>query len=72
LQEIESKNPAPTSSEKELLTVAEVLELLSISRMTFDKMLKSGTLKAYRLRRRIYCKRSEIMDALKPVTLTEI
>ena len=52
--------------QKEILTVSETMSLLDISRNTFDKFSKDGTLKVYRLgARRLYCKYSEIIKAIE-------
>ncbi len=57
--------PEPVKKEKELLTAEEVMAFLSISRNTFSRMVREGLLQAYRFNRRIYCKRSEIIQALE-------
>ena len=48
-----------------LLNKKEVAEMLKISLVTIHKYLKSGKLKYYRLGRRIYFKKGEIMEALQ-------
>ncbi len=54
-----------STSKKEIMTAQEVLELLSINRSTFTKWRNIGFIKVYSLNRRLYCKRSEIMQALE-------
>lgn len=50
---------------KEILTVGETLTLLDISRSTFDRLRKEGLIKVYRLKRRLYTKRSEIIKTVE-------
>lgn len=50
--------------QKEILTPDEVLELFQISRSTFDTWRDQGIIKVYSLRRRLYCKYSELIQAL--------
>lgn len=50
--------------QKEILTPDEVMELFQISRSTFDTWRDQGIIKVYSLRRRLYCKYSELIQAL--------
>lgn len=50
---------------EKILTVEQTMELLSISRHTFDRFRKEGIIKVYRLKRRLYTKYSEIMETLE-------
>lgn len=50
---------------KELLSVEDTMSLLDISRSTFDRLRKEGILKVYRLKRRLYTKHSEVMEAVE-------
>jgi hypothetical protein len=50
--------------QKEILTPEEVMELFQISRSTFDTWRDRGIIKVYSLRRRLYCKYSELIQAL--------
>lgn len=52
--------------QKEILTARETMELLDISRTTFDRYRKVGKLKAYRFPggRKLYTKLSEVMQLL--------
>lgn len=56
---------------KELLTANETMELLSISRNSLDRFIQEGILKAYRLKRKLYFKQSEIWEALVLVNPSE-
>ena len=50
--------------QKEILTPEAVMELFQISRSTFDTWRDRGIIKVYSLRRRLYCKYSELIQAL--------
>lgn len=54
-------------SPKEILTRTEVCELLSFNKTSLWKHTKSGRLKSYGLGRRVYYKRSEVLEAVKPI-----
>ena len=56
-----------SNSEKVLLTRIEVCELLSINKTSLWKHTKSGRLKSYGLGNRVYYKRSEVLEAVKPI-----
>lgn len=61
---------APTeqnSPENDLLTRAELSKLLSINYTSIWKHTKSGKLKSYGIGNRIFYKRSEVLEAVKPV-----
>lgn len=57
--------PSNYSTEREILTAENTMKLLDISRNTFDRLRKAGKIKVYALNRRLYCKRSEILQALE-------
>lgn len=71
MQEVNLTNSAPPKAQKELLTAQETMDFLGISRNSFDRFKEEGILKVYRLKRKLYCKRSEIMEALQPVEPAE-
>lgn len=50
---------------KEILSAEETMELLNINRSSFDRLRKEGVIKAYRLKRKLYCKYSEVMQAIE-------
>jgi predicted DNA-binding transcriptional regulator AlpA len=56
-----------SNSEKVLLTPIEVCELLSFNKTSLWKHTKTGRLKSYGMGRRVYYKRSEVLDAVKPI-----
>jgi len=48
----------------ELLTSKDVMELLQISRNTYNRLREEGILKVYALKGKLYSKRSEILTAI--------
>jgi len=53
------------SQRKEILSAQEAMELLQIQRTAFGKWRELGIIKVYTINRRLYCKYSEIMEALE-------
>ncbi|MCB0566226.1 MAG: helix-turn-helix domain-containing protein [Phaeodactylibacter sp.] len=49
----------------EILTAKQVMKILDISRNTFDRLRKERVIKVYRLGRKLYCKHSELLQALE-------
>jgi len=54
-------------TEKSLLTRDEVCELLSFNKTSLWKHTKSGKLKSYGIGNRVYYKRDEVLEAIKPI-----
>ena len=50
-----------------LLTRDEVCELLSFNKTSLWKHTKSGRLKSYGIGNRVYYKRDEVLEAVKPI-----
>jgi len=50
---------------KELLTMEQIMQLLSIKRSAIEQLMKDKIIVGYRLRRRIYFKRSQVMKRLE-------
>lgn len=50
----------------DLLTRVEVCQLLSFNKTSLWKHTKSGKLKSYGIGNRVYYKRSEVIEAVKP------
>lgn len=50
-----------------LLTRDEVCELLSFNKTSLWKHTKSGKLKSYGIGNRVYYKRHEVLEAVKPI-----
>ena len=53
--------------ENDLLTREEVCKLLSINKTTLWKHTKSGKLKSLGLGNRVYYKRNQVLEAVKPL-----
>ena len=51
----------------DLLTRVEVCQLLSFNKTSLWKHTKSGKLKSYGIGNRVYYKRSEVLEAVKPI-----
>ncbi|REG94157.1 helix-turn-helix domain-containing protein [Flavobacterium aquicola] len=58
-EQIQPENP--------LLTRDEVCELLSFNKTSLWKHTKSGRLKSYGIGNRVYYKRDEVLEAVKPI-----
>jgi excisionase family DNA binding protein len=58
-EQVQSANP--------LLTRDEVCELLSFNKTSLWKHTKSGRLKSYGIGNRVYYKRDEVLEAVKPI-----
>lgn len=56
-----------TISEDILLTIEETCVLLSIHKTTLWKHTKCGKLKSYGLGNRLYYKKNEVLEAVKPI-----
>lgn len=54
-------------TENVLLTRDEVCELLSFNKTSLWKHTKSGKLKSYGIGNRVYYKRNEVLQAVKPI-----
>lgn len=53
--------------ESELLTREETCTFLSMNKTTLWKHTKSGKLKSYGIGNRVYYKKSELLDSVKPL-----
>ncbi|MCH8904207.1 MAG: helix-turn-helix domain-containing protein [Bacteroidetes bacterium] len=64
--EFDNVNLSPPNQEEDnLLKIEEVQDLLSVSKVTIHKWKKKGILPYYKLNRRLYFKKSEILAALR-------
>lgn len=54
--------------EDPLLSIEQVQVLLSVSKVTIHKWKKKGLITYHKLNRRLYFKRSEVLNALKKVS----
>lgn len=57
----------PQQPENDLMTREAVCKMLSISRVTLWKHSRSGKLKSYGIGARVMYKRSEVLEAVKPL-----
>lgn len=62
-----TKAQEQSQTEKSLLTRDEVCELLSFNKTSLWKHTKSGKLKSYGIGNRVYYKRDEVLEAIKPI-----
>ena len=58
------QQPIEQKQENELLTRSEIASLFYISNTTVSEWTKNGTLKVYKMGRRNYYKRTEVMQTL--------
>jgi len=63
--EIISQKHEPQPEAKELLTIPETAELLSVNKSTIWRYTRSGKLIQYGISGRTYYKRSEVLEAVK-------
>jgi len=66
-QLMQDKNVTKSEPKVELITRVEVCELLSFNKTSLWKHTKSGKLKSYGIGNRVYYKRSEVLEAVKPI-----
>jgi hypothetical protein len=64
---LQDKNITKSEPKEELITRVEVCELLSFNKTSLWKHTKSGKLKSYGIGNRVYYKRSEVLEAVKPI-----
>jgi excisionase family DNA binding protein len=64
---LQSLPTAVTAAENELMTRDEVCEMLSFNKTSLWKHTKSGKLTSYGIGNRVLYKRSEVIQAVKPL-----
>jgi hypothetical protein len=64
---VPSNQVSQTDFEPELLTRDQACNFLSINKTSLWKHTKSGKLKSYGLGNRVFYKKSELLDAIKPL-----
>jgi len=57
----------PAEPENDLITRSEACKILSINLTSLHKHTKSGKLKSYGIGNRVLYKRSEVLEAVKPI-----
>lgn len=70
LKSLDAKLSEITSHQKEILTYDETMELLKCSRSFLDSLRREGIVKTYRLKGRLYCKYSELLEAIDQQLIT--
>jgi len=65
ISKIDLKLEEMIPEKKELLTMEQIMQLLSIKRSAIEQLMKDKIIVGYRLRRRIYFKRSQVMKRLE-------
>lgn len=63
----DSKPQTNSSLDKQLMTREEVCDLLQINKSTLWKRTKTGKIQSYGQGRRVYYKRSEVLESLTPL-----
>lgn len=71
LKTLNSKLSEFTPVQKEILTYDETMEVLKCSRSFLDSLRREGIVKAYRLKGRLYCKYSELLEAIDQQFIAE-
>lgn len=61
---VQEENP-----QNELITRDETCKILSINKTSLWKHTKSGKLKSYGIGNRVYYKRNEVLEAVKPLNV---
>lgn len=65
---LQSQTPTQApAQETELITRDEVCKLLNFNKTTLHKHTKTGRLKSYGIGNRVLYKRSEVLEAVKPL-----
>lgn len=57
------KKDAPT--QEELLTIQDLERLFNVSKVTIHKWKKKGLIPFYKMNRKVYFKRSEVIDSMR-------
>jgi excisionase family DNA binding protein len=63
----DNHNQSELKQSEQIMTRDEVCDLLSITKSTLWKRTKSGKLQSYGCGRRVYYKRSEVLESLTPL-----
>jgi len=66
---LNSPSQQEESSQNELITREETCKILSINKTSLWKHTKSGKLKSYGIGNRVYYKRNEVLEAVKPLNV---
>lgn len=61
----ESSNSSKTESEEDLLNIEDVQKIFRVSKVTIHKWKKAGLLPYYKVNRKLYFKKSEVINSLE-------
>lgn len=67
LKHNKGSNEKESTSNDKLLTREEVCEMLGITKNTLYRYTKEGRLQSYGIGNRVYYKKAEVLDAVKPL-----
>ena len=62
LDNYEIKDKRQVQNKEEILTIEDVQELFKVSKVTIHKWKKKGLIPFYKMKKKVYFKRSEIFD----------
>ena len=62
---IKASEKKDTPTPEALLTIADLERLFNVSKVTIHKWKKRGLLPFYKMNRKVYFKRSEVMDSMR-------
>jgi excisionase family DNA binding protein len=62
-----NSNETPINTSDDLIKIDEVSKLLQVSEVTIHKWKKDGLIPFHKLNRRLYFKKSEVMDSLRNI-----
>jgi excisionase family DNA binding protein len=63
------KNDSQPESSAELMTIEETQAYLNVSKVTIHKWKKKKMIQSYRIGRKIYFKKHELLESLKSITI---
>ena len=58
-------NASESEKEEDLLTIEEVQKIFRVSKVTIHKWKQKGLIPYYKMNRRLYFKKSEVIDSLQ-------
>ena len=61
---IKASEKKDTPTQEELLTIADLERLFNVSKVTIHKWKKKGLIPFYKMNRKVYFKRSEVIDSM--------
>lgn len=61
----ESSNSSKSENEEDLLNIEDVQKIFRVSKVTIHKWKKAGLLPYYKVNRKLYFKKSEVINSLE-------